>query len=448
MATKVIDPAFQAAPYLGDVEAQRAISYAQRRNLMRFKQEVNKEPQEKDIDSYIKELLSKVKDFDDKRGFEEITNDLKTVHDTCIKYSKQRLNKGQEANLYKAIEDSLSEIQHKVNVRNEQKVVYDFVQKQILDPKNEGLWDKEATADNLTSVLNSNDILDRSDKLKNVIVKVPQEEDVLKYVSEHKDFIPKPDIITRPYTDATGQTMIREEQIITPKIEKEIINSMGTIYDFAPQKIKDTIRTLKEKEPNEDLRLLPDKDYFVTKCPYPQIQQKIIDRVSGSKGFAINIWGAKGKISEGKFVDNPIPFGLRTYKDRYEFASSPKFLVPIGLEGSTYHIGAGDPEKGDDGWAKVPKTGGLIEAELNFYDPVRDEFVFRTTSSGMLPFVYNNMTYAIPRSIVGKAADELPIIDKDGKLKKLKDIYSSTPETLKLIGGRDDRTGNIPKSKR
>jgi len=81
-----------------------------------------------------------------------------------------------------------------------------------------------------------------------------------------------------------------------------------------------------------------------------------------------------------------------------------------------------------DKWEKVADAGGLVNAQLNFYDPKTESFIFTSTSDSQEAGVYKKQIFSVPRERLGDQAGELPIIKEDGKSGKLKDIYGKVPE--------------------
>ena len=82
-------------------------------------------------------------------------------------------------------------------------------------------------------------------------------------------------------------------------------------------------------------------------------------------------------------------------------------------------------------WEKVTDAGGLVSAQLNFYDPKTDSFIFTSTSDSQEAGVYRKQIFSVPRERLGDQAGDLPIIKDDGKAGKLKDIYGKQdPKTI------------------
>jgi len=104
----------------------------------------------------------------------------------------------------------------------------------------------------------------------------------------------------------------------------------------------------------------------------------------------------------------------------------------------------------DGAWTPASKEGGLVTAQLNFYDPKTDSFIFTSTANGMDAGVFKAQTFSIPRQNLGKEVDNLPIKKDDGKIGKLKDIYNQVPEgkkKLPLPNNFWSTSPYIPKSK-
>jgi hypothetical protein len=154
--------------------------------------------------------------------------------------------------------------------------------------------------------------------------------------------------------------------------------------------------------------------------------------------MSINFGGAKDfKVSPGELQTNANWIGGRNYDQRYDFQTSGK-LIKVPTTGGFQHDS--DPKDGSDGWTEI--TGGdYAEAELLFYDPKKDQLIFRTGQAAKNPWIDNNITFAVPRANVPEA-EKLPIM-VDGKKKTLKEIIGTQQAVqTKTIKGIDFSKGD------
>ena len=443
---KTIDPAFQAAPYLGD-SSHDPIQFARRQNLQKFQAQKQKyEETQRNTARGLENLMVDIKGWEDQQGFKEIMAEQDKIMNGFLDLSRKGLNlvspkTTQEIMAYKAITDAHEQLKQKVDTWNTQKGVYDLVKKAIevdsAKPESDQRIDRDATMGNMSKVLQSKSIYERGAGLQNLIVTKPEIGDVHKYVADNLEFITKPDIITEPYTDpVTGQAQSRTREVMSSANEKAREKDLRNLYATAPDPVKNAVKQQREKERDPNLNVMKDEDYFVAMYD-PQFKQKFIDKTVGTGGgFALNFLGQKTSMGPGIERD-PLPYGERTYSSPYEFQNTKPIKVNYGDSGSSIFMG--------NQWIPL-KGGGDVEAELRFYDSNRDEFIFRTTQPGIAPFVQNNMTFAVPRSIIGDQADNLPI-KVGGQIKKLKDVYGTMQKTKKELPGLGTNFWNKPSSK-
>jgi hypothetical protein len=195
----------------------------------------------------------------------------------------------------------------------------------------------------------------------------------------------------------------------TPEKVKETEKKLRELYRAAPEKIKNAVKIYKNQ--NTDLNIATDEDAFVAQH-MPQYQEKLIKKVSGAGGgLNFNFLGTKAAIVPGELQNNELKLGERTYGERYQLDSKPIYKVPTG---------GGMMQDEDMKWNPI-EVPGYAEANLMFYDPNKDELVFRTTSSSQTPGIEANITFSVPRKNV-KDAESYPIKLPNGKQGTLKDI--------------------------
>jgi hypothetical protein len=444
---KTIDPAFQAAPFLGE-SSHDPIEFARRQNLQKFQAQKRKyEETQKNTAQGLENLMVEIKGWEDQEGFKEIMGEQDKIMNGFLDLSRKGLNlvspkTTQEIMAYKAVTDAHEKLKQKVDTWNTQKGVYDMVKKAIeadsAKPPDDQRIDKEATLSRMQDVLKSKSIYERGAGLQNLIITKTQFGDVIKKIIASKDFFEKPTqtqvIVNNP---ETGQNEVRLVENITAAQEKENIKRAGIMYEGLDESFKSTITKQKEKESltDESVNMMSDKDYFTT-FAVPTYKKRFLEKPTGKSGagFAINFGGRKIAMEPGRFKPEPVPYGDKVYTGAYTFPQTTKSLtVPVGSGGSEQFTG--------QAWAPIKE--GTIEATLYLYDPATDEFVFNTTSNQNAPWVQNNKPVSIPRSVIGEEADDIPI-EKDGKIMKLKDVYGTKKQVKKELPGLKEDFWNKP----
>jgi hypothetical protein len=459
MAKGSIDPAFQAAPFLGE-SSHDPIEFTRRHNLAKYQQAKQREEQiQKNTAEGLDKLMVDLKGWEDQKGFKEIMDDQDNVLNTFLDLSRKGMNlmsprTSDEAMMYKAITDAHSKIKQKVDTWNQQKNTYDMARKAIETdaqlPESEQKIDHDASYKNMQDILSTNDIYGRSGKLQNMLVKRVEYGDVIKAVTDNKSFFNQPTetqvVVPNP---VTGQNEIKMQSTMEPEKEKENQKRLGIMYEGFDQKYKNTIKKQRENDPDPNLNIMSDKDYFISSFSLPY-KEKFIEKTTGTGGGGLNFnfLGTQAKVTPGELHKNDNIYGGRNYNERYDFTATKTFKVPT--TGGYQHDSDPNPAKGDDGWHEI-KGGDDVEAELRFYDPKTDMLIFRSGQSAQNPWVQNNTTFAVPRKNVPDA-EKLPI-KIDGKIKQLKDVLpkeeTTTPKKLPLPNNFWSKPAKpyIPKSK-
>ncbi len=444
-----IDPEMQAAPILGGTSFD-PVEFARRQHAEKVqRQKVEYYQKEKETAAGLQNLMVDLKGWEDQAGFKELMDDQNKVLNGFMALSRKGANlinpkTAEEITAYKAINDAHNAIKQKADTWMQQKQIYDLTQKAIEEdskkPQEEQEIDHEKTQANLQNALKDNSILSRAGKLTNLIVTKPSIGDVQKYLTSIKDRIPKPDVIATPMTDPdTGQTINRQEIKVTPEKEKEIISALRTQYKYAPVNVKEAVKRQGELNKGNEPQGFTDEDRFVA-MGYPAYQEKFVDKAVGTGGGIKFMFGSqKQSIQPGTPANEDRGYGTRIYKDRYEFPTPTKpTIINLNSTQASMYSGRANMKTGADGWEPIrPGDSGDVEANLVFYDPQRDELVFRTTQTNPDPYTGNNTTVAVPRKSVN-GADDLPIM-VNGKMKKLKDLLPEDKKGTdkKLIGGQD-----------
>jgi len=449
MAKGNIDPAFQAAPYLGD-SSHDPIEFARRHNLTKYKAIKQRQDEIKEsTQKGLQDLMLDLKGWEDQEGFKEIMDRQDKALKLFTDLSKKGLNltspkTSQEIEAYRTINAYHTGTKQMVDEWDRNKKAYDIVTEAVkqdsMKPESERKIDADATRENVSKAMSGVKIADRKMAIENLLVFKPEIGDVHKYVKDNLDLIPKPDVITEPYVDeATGQTVNRTREVETPSYIKEKEAAMRRLFQTMPKPEKNAIKQAREKDSTLDV--MSDEDYFVSMY-VPQFKQRFVDKIAGNgNGLAIDVdFGSKKvKMIPGEKDTKEYPFGDRTYVNKYNIGSSTPVEVPIGKEGSTYFKG--------ETWAPLT-NGGNVEATPSFYSIDRDEIVFRSTTQQMAPFMMNNMAFAVPYKNLGNKADKIPII-VDGKRTTLGEYRKTMGKdevkpAVKLIGGKSYVGAYIP----
>jgi hypothetical protein len=441
-----IDPAFQAAPVLQGV--YNPVEFAQRLKTEKFQEaKLRQEQISKRTEEGLKNLMIDLKGWEDQEGFKELMADQDKIVNGFVELSRKGMNlisprTTEEVMAYKAITDAHERVKQKADIWNQQKAVYDLLQKGLEEDNkldsNQQRIDHAQTEKNLQELLKNKSILKRGDALKNVLVAKPSIEDVHKYVRDNLPLITKPPKIQVPYTDPeTGlQASELRDGVMTPALQKQQIADLRNLYRTANAGVKAGVKSAKSQD-ETDANILSDEDYFV-QMYNPKFKETIINKISGGGGgFMIDFGGQKQKMQPGVLAPQPKEIGSRIYSGVYEFPATTKpSIINLLSNEAEEHTGRGDAKTGSDGWKPVrPDDAGNVEANLIFYDPKRDELVFRTTQNNDKPYIRNNTEISVKRTSV-TGSDDLPII-VDGKPKKLKDVIGEKKTGVRLIGGKD-----------
>jgi len=448
-----IDPAMQAAPYLGD-STHDPIAFSRRQNFNKY-QAAQKRQKEKEAETQkgLDALMLDLKGWEDQAGFKEIMKRQDNAINLFMKLSKDGLNlttpkTNQDVTAFKAITDYHAQTKQIVDTWGRNKKAVDLITTAITEdakkPLDQQKIDHDATRANTAKELQNNDITGRNLNLEKLLVFKPQIGDWDKYIKENANKFPVLDTVTEDVLDEeTGTMKTKSTTAWTPDKIKEARDVARSLYRQADEKTKKALEMKQEREraidPNSMLSMATPEEFAID-ISLPQEAQKFTNKTKGSSKFSINFLGQKANIEPGTKRDEPLPYGDKTYTNSYLFKPTTKpLVVPVGAEGSAQFMG--------NTWMPVTK-GGTVEATLYLYDPQKDEFVFNTTSNNNAPWVQNNTPISVPRSVIGNQADDLPIMI-DGKMKKLKDIYGTTEVKVKTIGGMDfSQTPYIPKNKK
>jgi hypothetical protein len=440
MAKGSIDPAFQAAPFLGE-SSHDPIEFTRRHNLAKYQQEKQRQEQiQKNTAEGLDKLMVDLKGWEDQKGFKEIMEDQDKVLNTFSDLSRKGMNlmnprTSDEVMMSKAITDAHAKLKQKVDTWGRNKEAIDLITQMV--KQNPEQFEIGATMDNIQKELNNNEIIARNLNLNKILVEKPKLTDMYEYVQKNKQRMPVLDTRTVDYTDETGVTRQKQETVWTPEKIAEARATAKQMYQEADESVKRSItlnhERIKKEDPNSTLAMATPEEYFIDSS-LPEQAQKFSDKVKGTGGgggLNFNFLGTQAKVTPGELHKNDNIYGGRNYNERYDFTATKTFKVPTA--GGYQHDSDPNPAKGDDGWHEI-KGGDDVEAELRFYDPKTDMLIFRSGQAAQNPWVQNNTTFAVPRKNVPDA-EKLPI-KVDGKMKTLKDILPKeetvTPKKLPL----------------
>jgi len=422
---KMIDPGFQAAPYLGD-SSHDPIEYIRRRNIAKAQmfKERKKEQEEATMEG-LQKLMVEVKGWADQKGFEEIISDRQKVIDTFLHFSRRGMNvmapkTPEEQTLYKGLSEKLEKVKYKAQVYAENKDIFDFVQKELLNPKNDELIDKPATRERLKQALQTGDVLNMREIMGDVIVKKPQLEDVYKYIRENERVVTKLPRIGSTYIDESGQERTVTTETWTPQLRKQVTNDLKKLYNSAKPEIKETLKYLLKADETAP-KGWSAEDYFIY-IGFPAYKEQFIDKpTSAGGGLQLNFMGSQMRITPGRLRTEPLRFGDKEFANVYEFGVNKNVTFPVMAQNtSRYSYGT---------W-KLFDKGGTLTGQLLYYDPNTDSFLFKLSESSNAPLAENNDNVLVPRSVLGESADDLPIQTPEGR-KTLKEAFPDLIERPK-----------------
>ena len=427
-----IDPAFKAAPFLGE-SSQDPIEFSRRQKTLKNAAQMRKDKEiEQNTAKGLEKLMLDIKGWEDEKGFREVMDSYNKNISTFMDLSKRGLNLASprtetEIMAFKKLNEEHEKTKQLLDTWNRNKEAVDLfntmVKQDAAKPESERKLDYESSRVNLEKQLTGT-IQQRNLNLENLLVFKPELDDVHKFVKDNMAFITKPDVVSTPEVDpTTGATINRTREVVTPEVAKAQETDLRKLYKSAPQPIKNAVKDQKSKDSDPSLKIMSDEDYFVSMYN-PKFKEKMIDKATGSGGgLNISFLGTKTTMEPGRERKEPLNYGDKTFSGVYEFQTSKPLRIPLGASGSEIFMGKT--------W-KPLTGGGDVEGTLAFYDAPTDKFIFRTTQAGAAPFVMNNMTVAVPRDVIGDQADDLPI-EVGGQVKKLKDVFGAKQTVKKKL---------------
>jgi hypothetical protein len=313
MAKQTIDPAFQAAPYLGD-SSHDPLEFARRNNLTKYKYAASQEEErKKDFDKGLKDLSMEVKGWEDNQGFEEINKDLETLRDKYVELSAQGYNLTSpqtmaERRLYKGISTAMDRVKYKHDVWQQQRAQVGEAQKlinsELAKPEEERDIDVEAVKSNIEDLMATPEVLSRNEKMGNLIVNKARPVDISKYFMESiPKVVPGTDKLVKDWSmdPTTGKFIKTTWEGVNPKRAKDGILQ---IYDNAPKNIKNAVEKAYAADPDKGVM---SKDEWVINRFMPKYGAKE-DKVAGGGSGAMNLnfnSGIPQKNANGQYEVQP-----------------------------------------------------------------------------------------------------------------------------------------------
>lgn len=171
-----------SAPFLGE-SSHDPIEFAQRRKLASQNAALEVQRQQSaNFEEGIKMYNIEIESWQDQKGYEELYNKKSAIRDAFIELNAAGLNlirPSSELELiaYKALNEAMDDIRYKSAIRQTQKLAYDAAAKiifeQLLNKGSERPIDIDSTRLNMSTLLNTPGILNRTKITENLIVYKP-----------------------------------------------------------------------------------------------------------------------------------------------------------------------------------------------------------------------------------------------------------------------------------
>ena len=338
MAT--INPGFQGAPVLKD--EFNPVEMVQNLKSKQFEtQKALYERKEAGNIDYLKNLITDVKAWEDKKGFDLLRERNNKAYDIAMQAMKKGANLNNpktdaEVTVFKTLNDYHTETQRLADLYNSHKIMYDKMQEAIIKDHESGenKIDYDATQSKFKEILDKSSIDDMGEVLQNAIQTNPQISDVFKYINNIKGNAPKLDTYEHSERDGQGNLHNVTTDIQDPKTEQKIIKYYRDKYKYADPNTKRYIHNQGEVNKGNEPAGWEDTDRFVSMA-YPNYKQRFLDKESSRGGdMQINFGGHKLKMSAGEKTDNPHEYGGKIYSGVYDFNSHPTLTVNVGAPGT------------------------------------------------------------------------------------------------------------------
>jgi hypothetical protein len=445
-----IDPAFQAAPVLQDT--YNPVEFARQAHQEKFQlQKAKYEEQQKATAEGLQKVMVNLKGWEDKEGFKELNERNQKAVETFMALSRRGLNlvnpkSTQDVMAYKAITDYVNQTKELAGQWEQQKTAYDLIQKELtedakLDP-NDRKFKHDETQKGLEDVLNGHSIADRRGLLEKAIVPQPHIEDIDKYTKDNIGRITPPPKIQIPYKDP--ETGIEGFRLTTgemsAKEKKQNEQEYRDLYSTMKPSYKASLKEIRKSDPNND-PTLTDQEYYVDRYTH-KYQKESIEKGGKTGSGNFKLMNQDVKVTPAIKQTNEIPLGDRTLKNHYDFNITKTLIgVPVSNFKDAKVLMGGK-------WVPAGDTGGLADANLNYYDADTDSFIFTAKANAMDAGAFKGQALSIPRTSLDDGFSDLPVKDENGKTIKIKDLKPNAESKKKLVS--DDfwsAPAYIPKSK-
>ncbi|MBK5202185.1 MAG: hypothetical protein JJE45_00485 [Prolixibacteraceae bacterium] len=410
MAKGNIDPAMQAAPFLGE-SSHDPIEFSRRQTMVKYQRNMQRRAEnQRNIAKGLDNLTLDLKDLYGERGVNEVLGDQARAKEAFIKLQTSGVNVFSpttplEIKAYQAIMKTQEESMKKVDVMTANKKILELQSKAAFEdsklPKEKQVYDQEATKANIEAARKfKGGVLETQSLYDNLLIKNPTMGNVDKYTDDNKERITQ--VMVDPVTGKPNAAQ-----------EAQQAKDYGNLFDRMPEPEMRALKAEKARNPVYDV--VPLKDYYIANysdAARGKLTRQLQETDTESKGVPFSFLHASGKIIPGEHQVDNIQYGGRNFNERYDFSfpvAKTFFIPPAGGEYST-----------ENSWEPIPAAGGPIEGNLLFYDPQTDALLFKVSQDARYPWIKNNTTISIPRKNLAKS-DELPIM-VDGKKKTLKDI--------------------------
>jgi hypothetical protein len=422
---KTINADFQAAPFLGESSFDPN-EFMRRYNTTMYQQKrVQQMEESRDTKAALDKLSLDVKAWDDKKGFEEITKKKEMIQKTAIEIMGKKINwvnpkTRQDMAAYKGVNDALNSLKRDVDVWNENKIGYDLIQteikKQLSLPEDERTMNIKETQANLQKELSDNDIANRNLSLDKIVKYDIKPKDIIKKVLSSKDFFEKGTQTQNVIEMPDGSKQVSMSESLTPEQEKENIKRAGIMYEGLTDSYKLAVKKMRDADPDPDMKVLSDKDYFST-IAVPTYKDKLIRRPVGSSsgGSGINFGGANIKYEPTERQ------AFRNYKTYHPTLKWPTQNIPVD-----------DVIVWKPNGEKVRVTKKTLQLQYTGYDEETDQLTFLTESN------YYGGDQLGKGDQIAMQSEDVPPEFKDieilveGKKVKIKDVKREKPSAPKV----------------
>jgi hypothetical protein len=422
MAKGNIDPAFQAAPFLGQSSFD-PVQFIEKKNLLEYQQrKQSKLEQDRDMKEGLEKLTLDLKGWNDKTGFDVITKKHEVIRNAAIEAQRKGLNwvspkTRSDIEAWKGVNDALTGLKQDVDMWKQNEAAYNVIQgvvkQDLAKPPDQRRIDYEYTGAALEKELQNPDLAARNLALDKIVKYNVQYGDIVKEVIANKAFFEQPKQV-QTINPITNEIVMVEK--LTPQQEKENERRYGILYEGFDQSYKNAIKKQRENDADPDLKVMTDKDYFISQFSLPY-REKLIQKPASksSSGDGINFGGANIKYEPTERQS------FRNYTTYHPTLKWPTQNIPVD-----------DVVVWKPNGEKVRVTKKTLQLQYTGYDENTDQLTFLTESN-----YYGDDTngkgdqIAIQFKDVPPKFGELEIL-VEGKRVKIKDVKREKPSAPKV----------------